>query len=46
MRNKHLFKRINKNVSLRRIIDKAKDQIIILKQFHDEEEYREREETY
>ena len=41
VRDKHLFKRINKNVLLRKIINDAKNQIIILKQFHDENEHRE-----
>ena len=46
VRNKYLFKRVNKNVLLRKIIDKTEDQTIILKQFHDESEHRKRKETY
>ena len=46
VRDKHLFKRVNKNVLLRKVIDDAKDQIIILEQFHDKNEHRGREEIY
>ena len=43
---RHLFKRINKNVSLWRIIDKTENQTIILKQLHDENGHRGRERIY
>ena len=46
VRDRHLFKRVNKNVSLRKVIDKIENQAIILKQFHDENEHRGREEIY
>ena len=46
VRDKHLFKRINKNVSLQKIINKTEDQIIILKQLYDENEHCEQEKTY
>ena len=46
VRDRHLFKRINKNVSLRKVIDKTENQTIILKQLHDENEHRERKEIY
>ena len=46
VRDRHLFKQVNKNVLLQRIIDKAEDQAIILKQLHDENEHREREKIY
>ena len=46
VRDKHLFKRINKNVLLRKVIDKAENQTIILKQLHDENEHRERKKIY
>ena len=46
VRDKYLFKQINRNLSLWRVIDKAKNQIIILKQLHDENEHRERKEIY
>ena len=46
VRDRHLFRRINKNVLLRRVIDKTEDQTIILKQLHDENGHRERKEIY
>ena len=46
VRDKYLFKRINKNILLQRIIDKAENQAITLKQLHNENKYRERERTY
>ena len=46
VRDRHLFKRINKNVLLQKIIDKAENQAIILKQLYNESEHREREKTY
>ena len=46
VRDRHLFRRVNKNVLLRKIIDKAENQAIILKQLHNENEHREREEIY
>ena len=46
VRDRHLFKRVNKNVLLRKVINKAKNWIIILKQFHDENEHRKRERAY
>ena len=44
--DKHLFRRVNKNVSLQKIIDKAENQAIIFKQLYDENEHCERERTY
>ena len=46
VRDRHLFKRVNKNVSLRKVIDKAENQAIILKQLHDESEHCEWKEIY
>ena len=46
VRDRHLFRRVNKNVLLRKIIDKTENQTIILKQFHDESEHRGREKIY
>ena len=46
VRDKHLFRRVNKNVLLRKIIDKTENQAIILKQLYDENEHREREKIY
>ena len=46
VRDRHLFKRVNKNVLLRKIIDKIKNQTIILKQHHEKNEHCERKEIY
>ena len=46
VRDRHLFKRVNKNVLLRKVIDKTENQAIILKQLHDENEHRGRKEIY
>ena len=46
VRDRHLFKQVNKNVSLQKVIDKIKNQVIILKQFHDKNEHRERKKIY
>ena len=46
VRDRHLFRRVNKNVLLRKVIDKAENQTIILKQLHDENEHREQKEIY
>ena len=46
VRDRHLFKQINKNVLLWKVIDKAENQIIMIKQFHDESEHRGRKEIY
>ena len=46
VRDKHLFKRVNKNVLLQKVINKAENQVIILKQLYDENKYRERKEIY
>ena len=46
VRDRHLFRRVNKNVLLQKIIDKTENQAIILKQLHDESEHRGREEIY
>ena len=46
VRDRHLFRRVNKNVLLQKVIDKIEDQVIILKQFYDESEHRERKEIY
>ena len=46
VRDRHLFKRVNKNVLLRKIIDKTENQVIILKQLHNKDEHRKREEIY
>ena len=46
VRDRHLFKRVTKNILLWRVIDKAENQTIILKQFYDESEHREREKIY
>ena len=44
--DKHLFRRVNKNDFLQEVIDKTENQTVILKQFHDENEYYNYEETY
>ena len=46
VRDRHLFKRINKNVLLRKVIDKAKNQAIILKQLYNENEHCKRKKIY
>ena len=46
VRDRHLFRRVNKNVLLRKVIDKAENQAIILKQLYDKNEHRGREEIY
>ena len=46
VRDRHLFKRVNKNVLLRKVINKTENQAIILKQLHDESEHRGRKEIY
>ena len=46
VRDRYLFKRINKNVLLWKVIDKVENQIIISKQFYNENEYRGRKEIY
>ena len=46
VRDRQLFKRANKNVPLRRVVDETEDQQKILKQLHDEDEHKGREGTY
>ena len=46
VRDRHLFKQVNKNVLLQKVIDKTENQAIILKQLHDENKHRERKEIY
>ena len=46
VRDRHLFKQVNKNVLLQKVIDKTENQAIILKQLHDENEHRGRKEIY
>ena len=46
IRDKQLFKRTNKNVSLKQIIDEIKNQQKILEQLHDEDEHKNRENIY
>ena len=46
IRDKQLFKRTNKNVFFKRIIDETEDQQKILKQLHDENEHKSRENIY
>ena len=46
VRNKYLFKQINKSVLLRKVINKTENQTVILKQFCNKNEHRERERTY
>ena len=46
IRNKQLFKRTNKNVFFKRIIDEVENQQKILKQLHDENEHKNRENIY
>ena len=46
IRDRHLFRRVNKNVFLQKVIDKTENQTIILKQFYDKNEHRERKEIY
>ena len=46
IRDRHLFKRVNKNILWWKVIDKTENQAIILKQFHNKNEHRERKEIY
>jgi hypothetical protein len=46
VQNKHLFRRNNKNVSLKRVINDSEERFRIIQQLHDESDHREREETY
>jgi hypothetical protein len=46
VQNRHLFRRNSKNVSLRRVIDDSEERFRIIQQLHDENDHREREETY
>ena len=46
VRDKQLFKRANKNVLFRRIVDEIENQQKILKQLHDEGGHKGRESTY
>ena len=40
IRDKQLFKHVNKNVFFKRIVDEIENQQKILKQLHDENEYK------
>ena len=46
VRDRHLFKQVNKNILLRKVIDKTENQTIILKQFHDKNEHCKWKEIY
>ena len=46
IRDRHLFKQVNKNVLLQKVINKTENQVIILKQLYDENEHRGRKEIY
>ena len=46
IRDKQLFKRANKNVFFKRIVDEIENQQKILKQLHNEDEYKNRESIY
>ena len=46
MQNDQLFRRNNKNVSLRRVIDNEKKRFRILEQLHDESDHRDKEKIY
>ena len=46
IQNNHLFRRNNKNVSLKRIVDNLEERKQIMKTLHDESDHRDREETY
>ena len=46
IRDKQLFKRTNKNVFFKRVIDETENQQKILEQLHDEDEYKSRENIY
>ena len=46
IRDKQLFKRTNKNVFFKRIIDEIKNQQKIVKQLHDENKYKNRKDIY
>ena len=46
VRDKQLFKRANKNVLLKWVVDEIENQQKILKQLHDEDEHKNRENTY
>ena len=46
IRDKQLFKRANKNVFFKQIVDEIENQQKILKQLHDEDEHKNRENIY
>ena len=46
MREKHLFKRANKNISLRRIINDEKNREDIIKSLHDELNHKRKKKIY
>ena len=46
IRDKQLFKRTNKNVFFKRVIDEIKNQQKILEQLHDENEHKNRKNIY
>ena len=46
IRDKQLFRRINKNMSLRRVIDNDEDKNNIVESLHDESEHRDKKNIY
>ena len=46
IRDKQLFKQANKNVFFKRVIDEIENQQKILKQLHDKNEHKSRENIY
>ena len=46
IRDRQLFKRANKNIFFKRVVDETENQQKILKQLHDENEYKSRENIY
>ena len=46
IRDKQLFKRANKNVFFKRIVDEIENQQKILKQLHDKDEHKSRKDIY
>ena len=46
IRDQHLFRKVNKNMFLRRVIDKNENKDHIIKKLHDEEDHRDKKKIY
>ena len=46
IRDEFLFRRVNKNMSLRRVVNKKEDRTTILRTLYEEIRHRKRKETY